>query len=98
MQGELTMRVRALLLTIFVVAALALSACGGAATTAPAAGDAAAPAAETATEAAAAPAEGDDAAAPAEGGCTDALGCITIASGEPIKIAYAMVTSGPNGS
>jgi branched-chain amino acid transport system substrate-binding protein len=89
------MRVRALLLTILVVAALALAACAGAAP-APA-GDAAAPAdtaAESATEAPA----GDAAAAPAEGGCTDPLGCVTIAAGEPIKIAYAMVTSGPNGS
>jgi branched-chain amino acid transport system substrate-binding protein len=84
------MRVRTLLLTIFVVAALALSACGGATTTAPAA-DTAAPAAETATET-------EAEAAPAEGGCTDPLGCVTIAPGEPIKIAYAMVTSGPNGS
>src|SRR5262245_28177052 len=98
------MRVRALLLTTFVVAAMALAACGGAATTAPA-GEAApaaetateaAPAAETATEAAATPAEGE--AAPAAGGCSDPLGCVTIAAGEPIKIAYAMVTSGPNGS
>ena len=39
-----------------------------------------------------------EAAAPADGGCTDPLGCVTIAAGEPIKIAYAMVTSGPNGS
>jgi branched-chain amino acid transport system substrate-binding protein len=98
------MRVRALLLIIFVVAALALAACGGAATTAPA-GEAAAPAG-TATEAA--PAEGTateaaaeattEAAAPATGGCSDPLGCVTITAGEPIKIAYAMVTSGPNGS
>jgi branched-chain amino acid transport system substrate-binding protein len=79
------MQVRALLLTIFVVAALALSACGGAATTAPAADTAA-------------PAAADTEAASAEGGCTDPLGCVTIAPGEPIKIAYAMVTSGPNGS
>jgi branched-chain amino acid transport system substrate-binding protein len=92
------MRVRALLLTILVVAALALAACGGAAAPAAPAGDAAAPA-EGATEATeAAPAEGDAAAAPAAGGCTDPLGCVTIAAGEPIKIAYAMVTSGPNGS
>ncbi len=90
------MRVRALLLTILVVAALALSACG-AATTAPA-GDAAAPASDSAAETATEAPEGDAAAAPAEGGCTDPLGCVTIAAGEPIKIAYAMVTSGPNGS
>ena len=96
------MRVRALLLITFVVAALALAACGGAATTAPA-GEAAAPAG-TATEAAAAEATAaeaaatTEAAAPAAGGCSDPLGCVTIAAGEPIKIAYAMVTSGPNGS
>jgi branched-chain amino acid transport system substrate-binding protein len=28
--------------------------------------------------------------------CTDAIGCVEIAPGEPIHLAYALVTSGPN--
>lgn len=28
--------------------------------------------------------------------CTDAIGCVTIAPGDPIRIAYALVISGPN--
>jgi branched-chain amino acid transport system substrate-binding protein len=39
-----------------------------------------------------------EAAAPAAGPCDDPLGCVTVAAGEPIKIGYALVTSGPNGS
>jgi branched-chain amino acid transport system substrate-binding protein len=39
-----------------------------------------------------------DSAAPATGVCNDPLGCAEIAAGDPIKIAYALVTSGPNGS
>ncbi len=46
---------------------------------------------------AAAPEAGSEAAA-ATGACTDPLGCVAVPAGEPIKIAYAMVTSGPNGS
>ncbi len=48
----------------------------------------------------AAPAAGGEAAAeaPASGACTDALGCVEVPAGESIKIAYAMVVSGPNGS
>ena len=30
--------------------------------------------------------------------CTDPLGCVTIGPGEPIHIAYALVTEGPNSS
>jgi branched-chain amino acid transport system substrate-binding protein len=88
------MRVRALLLTLLVVAALALAACGGAATTAPA-GDTAAPAGDAAGDTAT---EGDAAAAPAEGSCTDPLGCVEVAAGDPIKLGYALATSGPNSS
>ncbi|MDY7075934.1 MAG: branched-chain amino acid ABC transporter substrate-binding protein [Chloroflexota bacterium] len=28
--------------------------------------------------------------------CTDAIGCVTIAPGDPVRIAYALVISGPN--
>ncbi|MBK8049605.1 MAG: branched-chain amino acid ABC transporter substrate-binding protein [Anaerolineales bacterium] len=58
-------------------------------------------AAATQPAAPAAPAEGGDtqaAAAPADGACSDPLGCVKIEAGEPIKIGYALVTSGPNGS
>ena len=33
---------------------------------------------------------------PAEFKCTDAIGCVDIAPGEPVHIAYALVTSGPD--
>jgi branched-chain amino acid transport system substrate-binding protein len=33
---------------------------------------------------------------PAPYECTDALGCVDIAPGEPIHIAYAMVIAGPD--
>ena len=81
------MRVRVLLLTVLVVAALAFAGC--AAPAAAPAGDA--PAADTAAEA---PAEGEAAA----GECTDAIGCVVIGPGEPIKLAYAQAVSGPNAS
>ena len=45
----------------------------------------------------AAPEAGSEAPA-AAGACTDPLGCVEVPAGESIKIAYAMVTSGPNGS
>jgi branched-chain amino acid transport system substrate-binding protein len=28
--------------------------------------------------------------------CTDALGCVTVAAGEPVHLAYAMVINGPD--
>jgi branched-chain amino acid transport system substrate-binding protein len=81
------MRVRVLILSVLVVAALAFAGCA-----APAAAPAAdAPAADTAAEA---PAEGEAAA----GECTDAIGCVVIGPGEPIKLAYAQAVSGPNAS
>jgi branched-chain amino acid transport system substrate-binding protein len=98
------MRIRTLLLTVFVIAGLLLAACAPApqpAAPAEQATEAAAEATEAATEAAAeteaateAAAEGEAAAA----GCTDALGCVEIAAGDPIKIGYALVTAGPNAS
>jgi len=85
-----------LLALLILVLAMALVACGGGATTET-------PAEEgeeaVATEA---PAEEMAAEAPAEGEaagsmeCTDAIGCITVAPGDPIVIASALVISGPN--
>ncbi len=105
------MRIRALLLTVFVIAGLALAACAPAPQPAAPAAEATATAAEAteaaaeateataeATEAAAEATEATEAAAPAEGGCTDPLGCVEIAAGDPIKIGYALVTAGPNSS
>ena len=51
----------------------------------------------------AAPATGGEQAAatteaPAEGGCTDELGCVEVAAGAPIRLAYMLVVSGPDGS
>jgi len=96
------MRIRTLLLTVFVIAGLLLAACAPApqpaapaeqATEAAAEATEAAADTETATEAATEAAAGDAAA-----GCTDALGCVEIAAGDPIKIGYALVTSGANTS
>ena len=81
------MRVRVLILTVLVVAAMAFAGCSAPA--AAPAGDA--PVADTAAEA---PAEGDAAA----GECADAIGCVVIGPGEPIKLAYAQAVSGPNAS
>ncbi|HEX8683697.1 MAG TPA: branched-chain amino acid ABC transporter substrate-binding protein [Ardenticatenaceae bacterium] len=39
---------------------------------------------------------GDDAAAGATGECTDEIGCVEIAEGDPIHLAYMMVTTGEN--
>lgn len=95
------MRIRSLLLTVFVVAGLLLAACAPApqpAAPAEQATEAAAEAeaAEAATEAPAEEAAAEEAAA--AGGCTDALGCVEVAAGDPIKIGYALVTAGPNAS
>ena len=87
------------LLTLLITLAL-LAACGGAATPAPeqpaqeqqpAAEQPAAeqPAAEQPTPA-------EEAMAEPVQGCDDPLGCVTIAPGEPLRIASALVTSGPN--
>ena len=85
-----------LLLVLLLLAALALVACqpaGG--TTAP---EATVPAEESApTEEEAAPTEeeasGEETAAFE---CTDAIGCVEVAAGDPIQIASALVISGPN--
>ena len=102
------MRIRTLLLTVFVIAGLLLAACAPApqpAAPAEQATEAAAEATEAATDAAAeteaaTEAAATDAAAEGEAaaGCTDALGCVEIVAGDPIKIGYALVTAGPNAS
>ena len=68
-------------LSALVVASMALAACGPASTSAPAA-----------TEAPAM----TEAPAPAAFTCDDAIGCVDIAPGDPVHIAYALVVSGPN--
>ena len=94
------MRIRALLLTVFVVASLALAACAPAPQPATPAEEATAAATDATAEAtdATATAEGDAAAAPTDGSCADPLGCVEVAAGDPIKIGYALVTAGPNSS
>jgi branched-chain amino acid transport system substrate-binding protein len=77
------------LLSLLVIASMALAACGGGATEAPAATEEAPAATEEAmTEEAAAGAFE----------CTDAIGCVDIAPGEPIHIAYALTVSGATAS
>src|SRR3972149_3527234 len=68
------------LISLLVIASMALTACGGTPT--------AAPATEAATEA---PTE-----APAAFECTDSIGCLDVAPGDPIHLAYAMVIAGPD--
>jgi branched-chain amino acid transport system substrate-binding protein len=103
------MRIRALLLTVFVIASLALAACAPAPEPAATAeqptteATEAAPAEATAesTEATAESTEAaasDTTAASTAGNCTDPLGCVEVAAGDPIKIGYALVTAGPNSS
>src|SRR5262245_10738600 len=93
-----------LLLALMISLALFASACGGGGAAPeeqpkeePAAEE---PAEEEAEEPTEAPAE-EEAEAPAEEpatveGCTDALGCVTVAAGDPIRIASALVIAGPN--
>jgi branched-chain amino acid transport system substrate-binding protein len=68
------------LLSVLVMAAMVLAACGTPATTA--APTAAGPAPTTPPEAAAFV-------------CTDAIGCVDVAPGDPIHLAYALTVSGP---
>src|SRR3712207_5819971 len=78
------------LLTLFVALALFITACGG---------EAAQPAQEEPQPASGA---ADNQAPAAEGAvveaCTDPLGCVTVAPGEPIRIASALVIAGSNGT
>lgn len=82
-----------LLALLVLVLALALVACGGGTTETPAEEAVAteAPAEEPAAEE---PAE--EPAAETSMECTDALGCVEVAPGDPILIASALVISGPN--
>ncbi|MCP4211934.1 MAG: ABC transporter substrate-binding protein, partial [Halieaceae bacterium] len=85
-------------LILIVALALVLAACGGGATEEPAA-PAEEPVAEAPVEEPTAEAPAEEPAeepAPTELECPDALGCITVAAGDPVRIAYALVVSGPN--
>jgi branched-chain amino acid transport system substrate-binding protein len=71
------------LFTVLVIAGMVLAACAPAATTVAPAPTSAGPAPTTPPE-------------PAAFECTDAIGCVDIAPGDPIHLAWAQVVSGPN--
>jgi branched-chain amino acid transport system substrate-binding protein len=71
------------LFSVLVVVAMVLAACGPAATEAPA-------------QPTAAPEQPEQPEQPAAFECTDAIGCVTYAPGEPIRLASALVISGAN--
>jgi peptide/nickel transport system substrate-binding protein len=91
---------RFVLIVLMLLIGIVMTACGGGAAPAPEQPQ------EAAEEAAAdAPADATAEEAPAEeapvevevvAGCEDPLGCVTIAPGDPVKIAAAMVVAGPN--
>ena len=85
-----------LLALLVLVLALALVACGGGTTETPAEGGEEVAATEAPAEATEAPAEATEPAAEGSMECTDALGCVEVAPGDPILIASALVISGPN--
>jgi len=78
-------------LAVLMIAAMLVAACGGAATPAPAP---AAPAAEA--PAAEAPAAGSDPAVCTA--CDDPKGCVTLASGDPLHLAWLFVVEGADAS
>jgi branched-chain amino acid transport system substrate-binding protein len=83
------------LLSVLVLASMALAACGGAAPTEAPATEM--PATESpATEMPATEMPATE--APSASECTDELGCVTIAPGEPVHIAYWGVLSGADGT
>ena len=91
------------LFLLLVVVSLIAAQCGGAATEAPAPEATEAPAPEATEEAMAteepAP-EATEEPAPeppvAEFTCEDPIGCVDIPAGDPIRVGYALVISGPN--
>ncbi len=86
-----------LLLVLLLMAALALVACGGGAATTEAPAATTAPAEEEAAPAEEEAAPAEEEAAPAEGAameCTDPLGCVEVAAGDPILLASANSISG----
>jgi len=85
-------RLSLLALLVFVLA-LGLVACGGGTTETPVATDV--PAGDTATEEPAMEAT-DEPVGETSMECTDAIGCVEIAPGDPILLASALVISGPN--
>jgi branched-chain amino acid transport system substrate-binding protein len=72
------------LFSVLVIASLALAACGPTPTEAPPPVVTEAPVTEAPTE------------APAAFECTDSIGCVDVAPGEPIHLAYLMVIAGPD--
>lgn len=72
------------LLSLLAIASMALAACGGGAAT------------EAAPEATEAMTEAATEAAPAAFECTDSIGCVDVAPGDPIHVAYLLVVAGPN--
>jgi branched-chain amino acid transport system substrate-binding protein len=89
LEEEEAMKRTLLVLSMLLIAALLISACGGAATEEPAAPEEPAVPEEPAPEEPA-PEE------PAAFECTDAIGCVDYAPDDPIRIASALVISGPN--
>lgn len=83
------MRRRLLLLSLLMIFTLVLAACTGQG--APAAGQ---PAEEPAAET---PAEGDTATTSGPLECTDAIGCIEVAPGDPVRLGYLLSISGATG-
>ncbi|HEX5840264.1 MAG TPA: branched-chain amino acid ABC transporter substrate-binding protein [Anaerolineales bacterium] len=85
------------LLSLLMVASMLFAACAPAATEAPATD---APMTEAPTEAPATDAPTEAATEPSTGAfeCTDAIGCVDIAPGEPVHIAYALTVSGATAS
>jgi branched-chain amino acid transport system substrate-binding protein len=82
------------IVSLFLLASMILSACGGGATPVPPT-TAPVPAAPTAAPTAKPP-EPTKPPAPAKFECKDKLGCVDIGPSDPVHIAYAFVTSGDN--